>query len=61
MIKEEFAKTKWGIDTEVKYKDKIYSIGSVNFEEYLVGLWRDDEEIEWVRCENVDLLTNNKK
>lgn len=46
------------------YKGKEYILASVDFEEKLVGIllpdnqYQDDFELSWVRCENIELITN---
>jgi hypothetical protein len=52
----EFNKTKWHSKMQCEYDGNIYEIGSINFKESLIGLVEDDEEVQCVRCENVDLI-----
>lgn len=60
MTKEQFEKYRFGAKDRFMYKGIIYSLVSVDFDEYLIGL-DDSCELRWVRCENVELLTNLKK
>lgn len=58
---EEFNKTSFGAGMIAKYKGCEYPVVSVNFEESLFGLGDinvDDDDLIWVRCENVDLINN---
>lgn len=57
MTIEEFDKTGFLGSDRVEYQDKTYALMSINFPERLVAFnvpW--DEDLYWVRCENVKLL-----
>ena len=63
MTIEEFNKIKFGAGMKAKYKDYIYGIVSVNFEESLLGLadddvHDDDDDLIWVRCENAEIVNH---
>lgn len=53
---EEFEKQAWKSGMKAKYHGGEFDIATINFEESLVGLMDDREEISWVRCENVELI-----
>jgi len=59
MTIQEFDNFSWTGNTFVLYHDryevKKYEVASVNFQEKLIGLL-DDENINWVRCENVEII-----
>lgn len=56
MTQEQFDAQKWKVDMKAIYEEKERDIISVDFPERLVGLSYDgDSEIQWVRCENVEL------
>ena len=52
---EEFEKQAWKSGMRAKYHGGEFDIATVNFEESLIGLL-DKEEVNWVRCENVELV-----
>lgn len=56
MTIEEFNKTRWGANMKFAYKGNVFDVTSVNFGEALIGYCTDDDELSWVRCENIDLL-----
>lgn len=62
MTKEEFDKKGWCAETKAEYKGIEYYVGSINFEERLVGLWNLNSDMEdmsdmiWARCENIELI-----
>lgn len=64
MTIQEFDKTGWTGKMKGIYKKEIFNIASVDFEEKLIGLLlpcnelKDDFELTWVRCENVELIKN---
>ena len=66
MTREEFNKTRFGAGMSCVYKENIYSISIVNFEEGLFALddgfseSDDMEDLTWVRCESVDLVNVQK-
>jgi len=56
MTQEDFDKQKWGVNMKCIYEEKERSIATVDFKERLVGLsFELDDEIQWVRCENIKL------
>lgn len=64
MTLEQFDSVRWMGGMKVEYRDgKIYDVGSVDFEEKLIGISgyavrgdnADDNSLQWVRCENVTL------
>lgn len=58
MTIEQFDTKKWGAHTKVIYDSVERDVASVDFKEKLVGLSNNFEsEIDWVRCENVELIT----
>jgi hypothetical protein len=64
MTREEFAQMKFRAGMTAIYKDCKYDIVSVNFEEDLLGLLEldgnIDNDLSWVRCENVsEIIYNN--
>jgi len=62
MTQEQFRNQKWGVAMECTYKDKTRDIISVDFEEDLIGLTTDwSDQIQWVRCENVELNPSSQK
>jgi hypothetical protein len=62
MDQTEFDNTSWGAGMICLYNLKERDITSVDFTEHLIGLVNkdDDEMVDWVRCENVELLKANK-
>lgn len=57
MTIEEFNNTRFGAGMKAKYKGEVYTIGSVDFEEKLVGIYMpEDLETTWVRCENISII-----
>lgn len=56
MNKQEFKNTSFGVNIRIEYKEKIYRIASINFEEDLIGLDEEDDIINWVRCENCKIV-----
>lgn len=60
MTRYEFDNTKWAKNRNAYHKGRAYEIVAINFDEQLLGLIRDNEEdVIWVRCENVNLLDEN--
>ena len=57
MTQNEFDNKQWGCVMEAKYKGEIYSVGSVNFEEKLIGLDIGNSYYFWVRCENITIVS----
>lgn len=48
------------------YKGKMYDIGSVDFEERLVGIadycaGADNGDLQWARCENIEILNESEE
>lgn len=58
MTLKEFNNTQFGAGMRCIYKGQTRDIGGVEFEEQLLGLVNecDDEERDWVRCENIELI-----
>lgn len=62
MTKKEFNNTSFGKGDTAVYNGKEYPVGSVDFEEQLIGLVMEieggdnPEERTWVRCENVEFI-----
>lgn len=64
MTIEEFNKTKWHAKMEVVIHSHAYGtfqhpIVSVDFDQALIGIAtddEDDEQLQWFRCENCDLV-----
>lgn len=60
----EFDTTGFGAGTKVEYKGVTCPVYSVDFEEKLIGIplhlvcggVEDETEVQWVRCENCNLL-----
>lgn len=52
MTQEEFRKTIFSAKDKVEYQGIEYPLGSVDFEECLIGLLIGEDHISWVRCEN---------
>ena len=68
MTIEEFDNVGWNEGSEVIYKGNTLCVGSVDFEEKLIGVYDvnndnspscDCDKFYWVRCENVELITKN--
>ena len=60
MTIDEFNNTSWRPNMFAMYKGNLHLIASCDFEECLVGLdgvVLGSEEISWVRCENIELVT----
>ena len=60
MSKDEFDSNGWSAKTTCIYDGIERRVCSISFKERLVGLVEicdgsDDDDIEWVRCENVHL------
>jgi len=54
---EAFDSVKWTGQMRVEYKNKIYDVASVDFEERLIGIsgycdGGDESDVQWIRCEN---------
>ena len=60
---EEFKTTAWGPGMRATYKGETHPIAACDFEEQLIALTgyvsNDQDELCWVRCENVTLLPMN--
>jgi hypothetical protein len=54
MTFKEFDNTKWGANMRVIYLGHEYKIQSINFFERLLGIIDNDDDVMWVRCENVN-------
>jgi hypothetical protein len=58
MTIKEFNETGWSGGMFCLYKGKQHAIGSCDFEEGLVGIVDESiDDISWVRCENITLVT----
>ena len=60
MTLAEFNQQGWRPNMWAEYKGKVYSIASCDFDEALVGLdgvIENSDDISWVRCENITLIT----
>ncbi len=57
MTIEEFDKTKFDAGMSFMIKGRMHDIASVNFDQKLIGVenYSDPEEIDWYRCENIEL------
>ena len=60
MTIEEFNKTGFTGKMKMRYKNEVYDIVSVDFQEALFAYSLDDgyDNLSWARCENVDLVGN---
>lgn len=59
MTIEEFNNTKFSGYTKIIYKEIEYEVRALCFEENLIGFNVEyDDDINWVRCENVTLKEN---
>ena len=58
MTQAEFDSAKFRSSSRVIYRGAEYRVVSVNFHERLLGLpcGDDDEDLIWVRCENVEVV-----
>ena len=62
MTIEQFDKTRFTLNMRFLYKGKEYPFFSVDFEERLVGINEnnqevtDDMQLNWKRCENIELI-----
>ena len=58
MTIEQFDLTGFTGNQKVEYKGKEYVLYSVDFQEKLLAInyWNDEDELKWVRCENVKLI-----
>ena len=59
---EEFSKQSFGAGDKARYKDGIYVVATVDFDEQLIGLLLnisggEPDDVSWVRCENVDYIS----
>lgn len=61
MTQEQFRTTKFGVNSKFMYKEKVYGIITVDFEEELIGLAKEhndgEYDILWVRYENCEEAT----
>lgn len=70
MTKEEFLRTRFAKGMRVKYRGSIHDVVSVDFEECPIGIDAGTQEcvccgaeivaVNWVRCENCDLITKTE-
>lgn len=60
MTLDQFKAQRWTAGMRGEYYTATYKIISVKFDEMLIGLQNplDDNELTWVRCENVTLLND---
>lgn len=65
MTIEEFNKTGWNANSKVIYKGAVLNVGSVDFEEKLIGTYDSNIDnnpncncsvYDWIRCENAELI-----
>ena len=58
MTIEQFDKTGFIGRQRVEYDGKEYDLHSVDFKEKLfqIDYWNDEDDLKWVRCENVKLI-----
>lgn len=67
MTQEEFDNVEWNAGSEVIYKGNTLCVGSVDFEERLIGTYKsedanlDEIKFDWIRCENAELLKQLEK
>ena len=59
---EDFKKYKFSASTRISHKGIERDLMSINFEEALIGMIEicsgcDDGNLEWVRCENVVIIS----
>jgi hypothetical protein len=63
MTPQEFDNTGFGSGMKVIYKDSEYLLGSVDFEERLIGIVTEEDfksgdyTYDWIRCENCELIS----
>jgi hypothetical protein len=57
MTFDQFDDARWKSGMSVKYQNEDRKVVSVCFAERLLGLETDHTSVDWVRCENVTLLT----
>ena len=65
MTIQEFNETRFGKGDKAIYKDENYAIATLDFEEKLIGLHGvclgvDDDDVTWVRCENIEFIQFNE-
>lgn len=66
MTIEQFDKARWGASTKVIYEGNILNVGSVCFQEKLIGVYDINDQsrnndcncgqYDWIRCENAELI-----
>ena len=61
MTIQEFNETSFGKGDKAIYKNETYPIATVDFQESLIGLHgvclgAEEDDITWVRCENVKFV-----
>ena len=64
MTIDEFNKTSFGPGMKIKYDGVIRDVISADFTEFLFGFIIDGGDfnnLSWARCENVELITNEKQ
>lgn len=63
MTIDEFNKTRFGPGMKIKYDGEIYPLISTDFQEALFGFiinGGDLNNLSWARCENVEIIKNEK-
>jgi len=60
MTIDQFDKTGFTGNQRVVYNCKEYDLYSVDFQEKLLAInyWNDENDLKWVRCENVKLFND---
>ena len=62
MTVDEFNGTKWKLGMTAVYHNWKYNVVATNFAECLVALSGSTTDgAIWVRCENIELITNEKE
>lgn len=56
MTIQEFNNTGWSGGMKCLYNGNEHEVGSCDFEEQLVGIVDSNDDIVWVRCENITLI-----
>lgn len=67
MTIEKFDTIGWNAASKVVYKGNTLNVGSVDFEEKLIGTYPSDSDnldeitFDWIRCENAELIKTVSK
>jgi len=61
MTLDEFDNAKWTGGMKLEYKNEVYEVAAVSFEEKLVGFQEDfatgnENDLSWARCENIKII-----